>query len=160
MCVWSGSKDENAKISQYTDTAAPDQSWRLDLIKVEGEGADAKYYYRIVNVNSNLALTALGTENDLVTQKKYTGADNQLWAMTIENGAEKWQHGDPIDDTKITQKTYSFLTDTANSDGWINKAEWKVTVVPSTVIGAFCGHCLFLGIALLCPLLSRIIFHR
>lgn len=22
MCVWSGSKDENAKISQYTDTAA------------------------------------------------------------------------------------------------------------------------------------------
>lgn len=126
MCVWSGSKDENAKISQYTDTAAPDQSWRLDLIKVEGEGADAKYYYRIVNVNSNLALTALGTENDLVTQKKYTGADNQLWAMTIVNGAEKWQHGDPIDDTKITQKTYSFLTDTANSDGWINKAEWKV----------------------------------
>ena len=109
MCVWSGSKDENAKISQYTDTAAPDQSWRLDLIKVEGEGADAKYYYRIVNVNSNLALTALGTENDLVTQKKYTGADNQLWAMTIVNGAEKWQHGDPIDDTKITQKTYSFL---------------------------------------------------
>ena len=86
LCVWNGSKDEDAKISQYTNTNAGDQMWELRFI----EYRDNVPYYEIINKNSGLALTALGEEDGyLVTQRTFDGGDDQLWSLTITGG--EWE---------------------------------------------------------------------
>lgn len=129
MCLWSGDISENAAISLYPNTASLDQMWKLELMKAENN----KYYYRIINHKSGLALTACGSDKEYkVMQKQYAGLDSQLWEMNVINDTadEKWTHGNIVDDMRISEKTYHFNTDTINSDGTWAANEWSVTSAP------------------------------
>ena len=124
MCLWSGDISENAAISLYPNTASLDQMWKLELMKAENN----KYYYRIINHKSGLALTACGSDKEYkVMQKQYAGLDSQLWEMNVINDTadEKWTHGNIVDDMRISEKTYHFNTDTINSDGTWAANEWR-----------------------------------
>ncbi|MGM9936215.1 MAG: RICIN domain-containing protein [Candidatus Ornithomonoglobus sp.] len=120
LCVWGGSKEENATISQYDNTGAPDQMWAPEFVEYRGRTA----YYKIINRNSGLALTALGENAEdaaksyLVTQKAYTGAANQLWAVTVVGG--DWEYPDapsvpdePSTETEITVNNGKYTLSTA-----------------------------------------------
>ncbi len=127
MCLWSGDISENAAISLYPNTASLDQMWKLELMKAENN----KYYYRIINHKSGLALTACGSDKEYkVMQKQYAGLDSQLWEMNVINDTadEKWTHGNIVDDMRISEKTYHFNTDTINSDGTWAANEWGVSI--------------------------------
>ena len=87
VAVWDGLTTEGAEIKQFQNSGTDDQKWALEFVEYRGAGANRKAYYKIVNYKSGLVLTALGESNNkALTQKKYTGADDQLWTLDIVGG--------------------------------------------------------------------------
>lgn len=96
VAVWNGETTEGAEIKQYENTGADDQKWAIEFVEYRGEGAERKAYYKIINYNSKLVLTALGeSDNYSLTQQLYKHTDDQLWTLNLVGG--EWN--DPTWDT-------------------------------------------------------------
>ena len=106
IAVWSGATQEGAEIKQYENTGSDDQKWAIEFVEYRGEGAEKKAYYKIINYNSKLVLTALGASSDnALTQKQFKNTDDQLWTLEAVGGEwtdPTWNHAETEDGEQQT----------------------------------------------------------
>lgn len=81
MCVWSSSKDDNARVVGWTNSGSLDLNWTLEKVS-----ADNQEYYKIINVNSGKVLTP-SSDNSLVQMPYDEQNKAQFWSIQeTENG--------------------------------------------------------------------------
>ncbi len=83
MGIFAADRNAGARAVQWTSNESDDQKWRF--VKVTKDSVNC---YKILNKNSGLVLTV--NADGIVTQEKYTKADNQLWTAEILSGAEEF----------------------------------------------------------------------
>ena len=123
------------KAVQNTATGGQSQKFKFTLVQIAGSAN----YYKIINVNSNLALGVDGgstIDNKQIKQTTYTGADYQKWSITVSGSYLVFK-------SKHCGKSMSVLNNsTANGADVVQKTtggnseQWTITIVNCSAYAA------------------------